>query len=124
MTGFTPEQRAALISRDGGRCALEHLGTCTGPLTAQHRKNRGMGGRRSLNRLANGATLCWAHNTRAEADADVAREAIARGVKLYDTDDPDEVAQWSPFFGQMVQPHDERLELLGTPYTPRKDTTP
>lgn len=121
MTGYTPEQRAALISRDGGKCALEHLGACDGPLTAQHRKNRGMGGRRSLNTLANGAVLCWSHNTLAETDAAIAAEARRRGVKLADTDEPAEVPQWSPFWGQMTQPLDDQLQLLGAPYTPREN---
>lgn len=98
MAGFTTEQRAVIIWRDGGRCCM-----CGGVATeANHRINRGMGGRRSLNVYANGCALCHDCNRRIEADADYRAIAIERGVKLLDGQDPAAEPWLSPFYRMHV----------------------
>lgn len=91
---FTPEQRRIIIWRDGGLCCM-----CGAQATeANHRLNRGMGGRPSLDILENGCALCHDCNRRIESDADYAARARALGVKLRDGDDPRRMSWLSPFY--------------------------
>ena len=69
------------LDRDGGHCL--HCGTTEG-LVPQHRANRGMGGRESLDVPANVIVLCGAFNGLIESDAEAARMAEFYGWKLRD----------------------------------------
>ena len=107
-TGFTDEQKAGIHMRDGGRCVL-----CGAKSTeANHRLNRGIGGRPSLNTTANGCALCTTCNRGIEADPLYAEFARYRGVKLREGDDPEGTPYWSPFFRLWIQPVAEHAELL------------
>jgi hypothetical protein len=93
-SGFTAEQKRIIIWRDGGKCCM-----CGRPAeVANHRLNRGMGGRRSLNILENGCALCWACNDLIERDPDLAAKARELGVKLTDGQDPRAESWLSPFY--------------------------
>lgn len=95
MTGFSREQKRIIIWRDGGKCTM-----CGAPADeANHRLNRGMGGRPSLNILENGCAICHACNGRIESDAEYAERARRRGVKLTDGQDPRAESWLSPFYG-------------------------
>jgi hypothetical protein len=121
VTGFTPAQVAGCLMRDGEMCALANiLPDCTGRAsTANHRLNRGAGGSKLRNGLANACAICDHCNYLIEHDGSAAHEARQRGVKLREGDDPATVPMWSPFYRQMVQPGDEHMDLLGTEYIPR-----
>lgn len=94
MTGFTREQAGIILWRDGELCCI-----CgQRAQVANHRANRGMGGRRSANNLANGCALCHLCNDLIERDADAAALARERGVKLADGDDPTQVPYLSPLY--------------------------
>lgn len=80
-----------LAARDGRRCA--HCGIEVN-LTVQHRANRGMGGRRSAERMSNGIILCWAANTALESHAAAAAYARECGWKVSKHADPSEVPVW------------------------------
>lgn len=75
-----------LDARDGHACAL--CGLDDGTLVPHHRANRGMGGRRSLDRLSNLVWLCSLDNGLVEDDADHARLARTRGLKISSHDEP------------------------------------
>lgn len=103
MSGFAPEQTRTILFRDGYRCCL-----CGRRAeVANHRINRGMGGRRSLNRLSNGCALCHECNGLIESDAAAARRARELGVKLSDGQDPARISYVSPFYGLPVWPRDD-----------------
>lgn len=71
--------RAETLARDGG-CRLagvDGAGECWGRLTFQHVRKASQGGEFTPE---NGAALCWGHNERIEADADLA--ALARSLGL------------------------------------------
>lgn len=111
--GFTPEQQAAVLLRDGGACVLGAPGCAHVATSPHHRLNRGMGGAPARNGLSNAAAICHVCNDGMESDAQTAALALQRGVKLRNGDDPARVPMWSPFFRQWTQPLDDRLELLG-----------
>lgn len=71
--------RVKIIKRDLGRCI--HCGS-TEDLAIHHRKNRGMGGSKQLDRLDNLLLICNTYNVAMESNADVRREAIQFGHKL------------------------------------------
>lgn len=109
-TGFTPEQRAATLTRDGNMCAME----CNRPATeANHRLNRKAGGSRLRNGMSNACAICDICNVDIESDADIREEALRRGVKLEEGQDPSTTALWSPFYRQWILPGDDDCELLG-----------
>ena len=92
MTGTPKTLLKALDTRDGHRCAWHPPGECnTETLTPQHRANRGMGGRKSLNRLSNLVWLCSEMNGLIESHAGVAREALERGIKISSHAEPSAV---------------------------------
>lgn len=94
-TGFTPEQKATCLFRDGHKCSM-----CgQRATTANHRANRGAGGHRGSNGLANASAICHDCNGRIESDADYAELARARGVKLSRYEDPTAVPYLSPLYG-------------------------
>jgi hypothetical protein len=96
-TGFTPEQVALILLRDGGICAV-----CGRKAdTANHRKNRGAGGRPSLNTLDNGCAICHYCNDLIEQDSVAAADARALGAKLSDSE-PLTTPLWSRFYVQWI----------------------
>lgn len=97
-TGFTSAQKAVILWRDGGLCCM-----CGGWADeANHRLNRGMGGRLSLNHYANGCAICHDCNGRIESDPEYAELARQRGVKLREGDDPRLIGWLSPFYRMTV----------------------
>lgn len=118
QTGFGPEVTAAIIFRDLGRCVLAGIlpGCTVKATTANHRRNRQMGGARFRNGMSNGCAICDSCNDAIERDADAAEEARSRGVKLREGDDPATTRMWSVVFRQWVQPTDDGMDLLGGTY--------
>lgn len=103
MAGFDATQKAIVLFRDGGKCCL-----CGGVAeVANHRINRGMGGRNSLNRLSNACALCHICNGLIESDASAATLARTRGIKLDDGTDPAATPYLSPFYGIPVWVRDD-----------------
>lgn len=91
MTLSKPLQRA-MDARDGHRCVWHWEGACDAEtLVPHHRVNRGMGGRRSLNRLSNLVWLCSAVNGLIESDPEWADSARKRGIKLSGHAEPSDV---------------------------------
>lgn len=76
--------REKVLQRDYGQCL--HCGE-TEAISIQHRMNRGMGGRKSLDRLDNLIVLCSEMNLAIESDANAATLAIDNGWKLNSWDD-------------------------------------
>ena len=114
-TGFTPEQSAAILLRDGGICAMtgSHK-QCTGRAdVVNHRLNRGAGGSKLRNGLSNGCAICHTCNGLIESDSRLAEIARARGVKLREGDTPADTPIWSPFFQQWCSLGDNALRLTG-----------
>lgn len=109
MSGFTPEQTRIILERDGHRCAM-----CgQRARVANHRANRGHGGHRGSNRIANGCALCHECNGLIEADADLAELARRRGVKLSRYDDPTLEPYLHPILNMVVLLDDEGgLEIV------------
>lgn len=120
-TGFTPEQKAATLIRDGNLCAM--IGAdprCQRrATTANHRLNRGAGGTadrgHGRNGMGNACAICDWCNGQIEDDPVLAAIARHRGVKLRDGATPALEPLWSPFFAQWVQITDHALYLLGLP---------
>ena len=114
-TGFTSDQSAAILLRDGGICAMTGIHEqCTGRAdVANHRLNRGAGGSKLRNGLSNGCAICHTCNGLIEADARLAEIARARGVKLRQGEEPADCPIWSPFFHQWVMLSDNALTLTG-----------
>ena len=77
--------RDKVLKRDNGYCY--HCGEDE-TISVNHRMNRGMGGRKSLDRLDNLMVLCSQMNLRIEADSFAATNAITLGWKL---------PQWADF---------------------------
>lgn len=105
-TGFTPADVQAIMIRDGHMCAM---GCGRRAQTANHRANRGSGGHRGSNRIANGVAICHDDNFRIEYDAVAARKARELGVKLSRYDDPETVPFFSPLFGVWVHLSDDGM---------------
>lgn len=83
MTAVPKRLLTALDNRDGHRCAWHWEGACDpSTLVPHHRQNRGMGGSRDGNNLANLVWLCAEMNGFIEADARAAWAARRRGVKV------------------------------------------
>lgn len=78
---MTAREFRPYLERDGGHCYS--CGTTEG-LVPQHRVNRGMGGRCSLDIPSNIITFCGQCNGRIEADAQAAWGARTNGWKLSD----------------------------------------
>jgi hypothetical protein len=114
-TGFTPDQNAAILLRDGGICAMigSHDGCAGRADTANHRLNRGAGGSKLRNGMSNGCAICHVCNGLIESDSALASVARERGVKLRQGDEPAECRLWSPFFHQWVKLSDYALTLTG-----------
>ncbi|PZE23881.1 hypothetical protein [Curtobacterium sp. MCBD17_028] len=90
MSSLTPKALLiALEQRDGRRSAW--TGNESDTLVPQHRANRGMGGRGSLDRLSN---LVWLEsdlNGLIESDPEWQQVAVARGIKISGHQDPEDV---------------------------------
>ena len=80
---------AALTERDGHRCAW--CGTDDETLVPHHRANRGMGGRKSLDRLSNLIWLCSQENGSLESEPEMAVFARMKGIKISSHDEPSHV---------------------------------
>lgn len=80
---------AGLDDRDGHRCAM--CGAESDTLVPHHRANRGMGGRKSLNRLSALIWLCSLENGLVESDPEMAVIARAMGIKISSHDEPSHV---------------------------------
>lgn len=111
--GFTIEQVAAVLMRDGGMCMMTGAGSCSNHLTANHRLNRKAGGSKLRNGMGNACAICDHHNDRIESDAEAAEVARERGVKLREGQDPEITPMWHPFYRQWTQPTDTALLMLG-----------
>src|SRR5690554_6182181 len=81
----------AMEERDGLVCAWHGPECGTETLVPHHRVNRGMGGRRSLNRLSNLVWLCSIVNGLIESDPEWADRARNLGVKLSGHAEPTKV---------------------------------
>lgn len=79
----------ALDARDGHVCAWHGPSCGTDVLVPQHRANRGMGGRSSLNRLSNLVWLCSGTNGLVESRTEWAIQARVLGIKISSHADPD-----------------------------------
>lgn len=99
QTGFTPQQKAAILLRDGYTCPMCYRAADE----ANHRANRGSGGFKGGNRLSNGCAICHECNGRIEDDPEYADLARARGVKLSRYDDPLEADYLHPTWRVMVR---------------------
>lgn len=105
-TGFTPADVQAILIRDGHMCSMG----CGRPArTGNHRANRGAGGHRGSNRLANACAICNSCNQRIEDDAVAARKARELGVKISRHDDPALVPFYSQLFGMWAHLHDDGM---------------
>jgi len=96
----------ALDARDGHRCAM--CGGGGDDLVPHHRANRGMGGRRSLDRLSN---LVWLHsgeNGLVESDPEMAALARAKGIKISSHDEPSHVPIVHAVHGRVLLDDDGR----------------
>jgi hypothetical protein len=89
-----------LEQRDGHACAM--CGVDDETLVPHHRANRGIGGRRSLDRLSNLVWLCSLDNGRIESDAGWAAEARALGIKISSHDEPSHVPMIHPRHGRCL----------------------
>lgn len=82
---------ARVAPRDGRACA--HCGVTDG-LSIQHRANKGMGGSKAREGLANGCILCVMFNVDLEQSAEAAARARRMGWKISKYDDPETVPFW------------------------------
>lgn len=76
MTGFTPQQRAAILARNGGLCEICGAARATDP---HHRQPRGMGGAHReraarVNALSNALALCRLCHNHVEHDRTTAEQ--------------------------------------------------
>lgn len=91
MTRVPSRLLKGLDARDGHRCAW-HTTCDTDTLVPHHRSNRGMGGRKSLDRLSNLVWLCSEANGLIESDGSYASDARLRGIKISSHSEPSSVA--------------------------------
>lgn len=91
---------AALDARDGHRCAM--CGTDNDTLVPHHRANRGMGGRRSLDRLSNLVWLCSEENWLVESDPEMAVIARTKRIKISSHDEPSEKWMFHAVHGRVL----------------------
>ena len=87
-TGFTRAQREVILDRDP-MCQFPRCGKEANEVN--HRANRGMGGFKGGNTIANGCGLCTFHNFIIEVDANEAAFAAFHGVKISRYADPRKV---------------------------------
>ena len=97
---------AGLVARDGHRCAM--CGADDDTLVPHHRANRGMGGRRSLDRLSNLVWLCAVENGLVESDPEMAAIARAKGIKISSHDEPSHVPIVHAVHGRVLLDDDGR----------------
>lgn len=87
--------REAVLARDGDSCC-----SCgrSGSLELNHRINRGMGGSKLLDYIANLVTMCSGCNTALEADGSFRESGLRMGWKVQSWDDPHRVpVYFQPF---------------------------
>ena len=91
MTATPRSLLRALTTRDGHVCAWHGVSCGTESLVPHHRANRGMGGRKSANRLSNLVWLCSEMNGLIESDPLLADLARRKGLKISSHDNPEHV---------------------------------
>lgn len=106
-TGFTRAQKITIAARDLGCVVHGAGGDCVGELTYHHRKNRGHGGAKSRNRVANGLMVCSRFNTLVEAMPDVAAQARKNGWKLRTDFEIETLPVFIPRLGRFVYLDDD-----------------
>lgn len=106
MTGFSFADRQAVLFRDGWVCGM---GCGARATVVNHRANRGAGGHRGSNRIANACALCASCNDRIESDAVAARKARELGVKVSRHADPETVPFYSQMFAMWVYLRDDGM---------------
>lgn len=80
----SPLERKNIHNRDKSSCY--HCGE-TDNLQIHHRKNRGMGGSKLLDRYDNLILVCAAYNYAMESDPKVQKQALEYGHKIHQWDD-------------------------------------
>jgi 5-methylcytosine-specific restriction protein A len=112
-TGFDRPTQARIFDRDGDRCCLCGFVFARRDLAAHHRRNRGSGGSTSpeTNDIRNGLTLCWGCNGLIESNADRAREARERGIKLNRWQPLDTPVYYSSGYPYLLLENGQRRQL-------------
>ena len=85
MSAPTPAVRKTMLTRDLGQCARCRTRE---RLEAQHRQAVGMGGSKTRPIITELITLCWHHNSEAEASQQTEALALGHKVKRWRTIDP------------------------------------
>jgi hypothetical protein len=113
-TGFTRQQKALIAGRDldcvihyGNHADPQIIGPCGGDLTHHHLKNRGAGGVKSRNRVANGLLICTTANSRLTHDAAFIAYAYERGWYLRTDYEIGATPVWSPRLNRFVYLSDD-----------------
>lgn len=80
-------RRDGIYLRDDYQCVIKGTPAtfgepCAGPITVQHRVNKGSGGSALFDSYAHLITMCWNHNILAERDADFAAACLANGWSI------------------------------------------
>lgn len=111
---FSLEQKRLIVKRDQ-HCVIHHhnyhpdfhYAACSGELAIHHRLNRGMGGSKSRNRVANGLLVCTVANGLMESNADYAAKARVFGWKIRTDNEVATVPVWVPWLQRSVYLNDE-----------------
>ena len=111
---FTPKQVKAIRERDDNRCAM--CGEEGDDLVPHHRANRGMGGRRSLNRLSNGVLLHSLENGLVESDPEMAVLARTKGIKISGHDEPSHIPIRHAVHGRVLLDDDGGIHGQEVPF--------
>lgn len=106
-TGFTKAQKILIAARDLGCVIHGGGGDCVGDLVHHHRKNRGHGGVKSRNRVANGLLVCSRWNDLVEAMPDLAEQARKNGWKLRSDYEIESRPVYIPRLGRFVYLDDD-----------------
>lgn len=114
MTSLTATQWAKLLERDGGRCV--HCGA-TDALAPHHRRNRGMGGSKAMEKASNLVVVCSWLNGMMESDADVSEMAKSRGWKMLSWQDPTKYPVWDELAQACFWLHDDYTRVLASGVT-------
>lgn len=113
MAGFTDKQKRLIVERDG--VCVPHGGLCGTPeeyLVCHHRANRGHGGFKAANHVANGLAVCGAWNSDAEAFEPLMRQAYDNGWKLRRYEVPSDSPVYYPHIGDWFELDDDGFKYL------------
>jgi len=89
-----------ITKRDGHRCAI--CGDDNETLVPHHRAGRGMGGRRSLDRLSNLVWTCSLENGLMESDPEFAVIMRTKRIKISSHDEPSHVWLFHAVHGRVL----------------------